>query len=67
MEWKWEGKMVVTAKVRFVTGEIATYTDCVIDKKNRIVITQGKGKLHQLGENGFIPFEAILSVEYEEK
>ncbi|HUV03311.1 MAG TPA: hypothetical protein VMW67_07770 [Desulfobacteria bacterium] len=57
--------MVVTAKVRFVTGETETYKDCIIDKKNRIVSIQGKGKLHQLGEIGFIPFEAIRSVEYE--
>jgi hypothetical protein len=65
MEWKREGKMVVTAKVRFVTGETETYKECIIDKKNRIVSIQGKGKLHQLGEIGFIPFEAIRSVEYE--
>ncbi len=58
---------MVTAKIRLVTGETETYEDCIIDKKNRIVITQKIGKLHQLGENGFIPFEAIVSVEYVEK
>lgn len=58
---------MVTAKIKFVNGETETYTDCIIDKKNRIIITQKVGKLHQLGKNGFIPFEAILSVEYEEK